>query len=200
MPFLAKFIALASVAAALAACSHAGRYTGDGQFTDNGWMNYSRRYVIDLGPVNLAAPGMHTFALRGLPHAEFTANIDVVEDADTIVSGDRPTHAVRVRMVVRSSDGELVISEESMLQSWIRSSSNGDGQHARLYSRGESKDVLLPGGGTRSERLGLKASGGWGSYFAADRNESYKLTFEVLTSELSASIPARLTIVGWDRE
>jgi hypothetical protein len=189
------------LALSLVGCFRYSRYSGDGLFTDNGWMNYSQRYVIDLGSIDLASEKQaRSYVLNRLPHARFTVGISVTEDATVSVSGTSPSHSVSVRIVLRTSDGREVVREEGPLESWVRSFALGREEYAYLYRRGAARDVPLPGGGTTSERLAVKASGGWGSYFNSSQKESYTLSFEVLSSDLSSSIPARLTLHGWDRE
>jgi hypothetical protein len=75
-----KRLLLSAVAASVLGCSHAPFYTGDGRFTDNGFMAYSRRFVIDLGPVDLSKPGTYNYSLSGLPRAEFFVHIQIAEE------------------------------------------------------------------------------------------------------------------------
>lgn len=181
----------------LSGCFHAVFYSGDGRFADNGILAYSNRYVIDLGPIDLSAPGTYTYQLSGLPRAEFTVGIDVTEDKPNRLFGV-VHYAASVRMQMQTSEGETVIQEEGPLDSWTRTFGAGD-RISRLYRRGEVKEILLPGGGSRSEPLAVKASGGRGASFNSEFGKTYRLTLEVLASEKSVNRPARVALVGWNR-
>lgn len=183
--------------AALSGCFHAAFYKGDGQFTDNGFMAYSRRYVIDLGPVNLAVPNTYTYTLSGLPRAEFNVGIRVFEDKKNEWDV-RPSYPVTVRMQLLTAKGDIVILEEGRLDNWVRSYGALD-SYSDLYLSGKGREIPLPDGGTRGERLGFKASGGWGTYFESDVHGPYLLTLEIFETEKSMNRPARLIVAGWDR-
>jgi hypothetical protein len=186
---------LIAAAIAVVGCSHAPFYTGDGHFTDNGIWAYSRQYVIDLGPVDLSKLGKYTYQLSGLPHATFNVAIHVEEEEQNQWNV-RPKHPATVRMELRTTQGELVILEESSLDSWVR----GYGVHnniSELYVRGKARDIPLPRGGARPEPLGVKASGGWGTYFDSDEDQTYVLKLDILDSTMKR--PARLVVVGWGR-
>lgn len=181
----------------LPGCFHAAFYRGDGHFTNNGFMAYSRQFVIDLGPVDLSIPGKYKYTLAGLPHARFNVGIRVGE-AKKNEWDIRPDYPASVRMQLLTPEGETVILEQGSLNSWVRSFGALD-NFSELYRTGEAIDIPLAGGGTQGKRFGLKASGGWGTYFDAEINETYLLNFEVLTSEPSMRRPARLIVVGWGR-
>ena len=187
-------LALLAFLIVLSACSHTG-YNGDGQFTDNGVMAYSRRYVIDLGPVDLSKPGTYHYTLSGLPRAEFVVGLHVVEETKNTWNETRDYQAV-VRMHLQNEQNQTAILEEAPLNSWVRTYGVLDNT-SRLYRRGEGRDIPLPGGGTRGERVDVKASGGWGTYFYSNEDEKYTLTVEVLASSMKK--PARVIVVGWGR-
>jgi hypothetical protein len=193
----AQNILAAAILLPLLGCSEARFYTGDGTFTDNGWMVYSRRFVIDLGAVDLSVPGTYTYKLSGLPHAEMNVGLRVFEakknEWDVI-----PNYPATVRMELRTAQGEIVISEERPLNAWVRSFSALE-TFSDLYLRGESREIPLGGRTTRSEQVGVKASGGWGTYFNSEREMVYALTLVVLSTSPSMKRPARLQVVGWDR-
>jgi hypothetical protein len=189
-------LALLTLLAGLSGCSHTG-YSGDGRFTDNGVMTYSRRYVIDLGPVNLSAPGSYTYKLSGLPRAEFNVSIRVSEGTQNTWNS-KPDYPATVRVLMRTAQGETVISEEGPLNSFVRSYGVLD-DISELYRRGIERDKPLPGGGARPEPLGVKASGGWGTYFHSDADKTYLLELHVLSSQGWGNRPARLMVNGWDR-
>jgi len=99
-------------------------------------------------------------------------------------------------MQLQTSSGDIVISEQSSLNSWERGYGVLD-NISELYLLGESRHVSFPNGNTGSEPLGVKASGGWGTYFNSKPDVVYLLKFEVLSSSMRQ--PARLVVVGWDR-
>jgi hypothetical protein len=63
---------------------------------------------------------------------------------------------------------------------------------------GESREVSTWWGGTSSKKLGVKASGGWGTYFESEEGRTYRLRLEVLSSDNWKRV-ARVVVVGWDR-
>jgi hypothetical protein len=187
-------LALLALLILLSGCSHTG-YNGDGQFIDNGVMAYSRRYVIDLGPVDLSKPNTYSFTLSGLPRAELVVGIRIVEETQNTWNEKRDYPAV-VRMQLQNEQNETAILEEGSLNAWVRTYGVLD-NISELYRRGEARDIPLPGGGASIERVGVKASGGWGTYFYSDVGEKYKLTVEVLASSMTRR--ARVMVVGWSR-
>lgn len=176
-------------------CSHAPFYTGDGHFTDNGFMAYSRQFVIDLGPVDLSQTGTYNYILSGLPRAEFVVSIRVVEETKNTFNGTRDYPAV-VRITLQNEGEETVVDEKAPLNSWTRSYGTLD-NISELYREGERREVPLVGGGYQGEKLGVKASGGWGTYFYSDVGEKYKLRVDVLASSMNR--PASIIVVGWSR-
>lgn len=188
------FLSLATVTL-LTGCFYALRYTGDGQFTDHGIMAYSRRFVIDLGPVDLSYPGTYTYNLSGLPKAELVASIEVSEE-DTNTWEKERSYPVVVHMLLQNAQGETVIDENGSLDSWIRSFGTHNNL-SELYRSGEEREIVLPRGGTTSERVGLKSSSGWGTYFYSERNEKYRLSLTILESSMKR--PARMIVAGWSR-
>jgi hypothetical protein len=187
-------VAVLASLAVLSACAHTG-YSGDGQFTDNGALVYSRRYVIDLGHVDLSKPNTYTYNLSGLPQAVFVVSIRVLEESQNTWDGKRDYPAV-VRVRLQNDENQTAILEEGLLNSWVRTYGVLD-NISELYRRGESRDIPIAGGGVQVERVGVKAFGGWGTYFDSDVDRKYKLTVEVLTSTMSR--PARMVVVGWSR-
>ena len=186
---------IVSAIASVAGCSHEPFYTGDGKFIDNGFLAYSKRYVIDLGPVDLSRPGTYSYTLGGLPRAEFVVAIRVREQAQNTWGGN-PEYPAVVRVHLQNAQKQTAILEEGSLNSWVRSYGAHDNV-SELYQRGESRDVRLSNGNTRSERLDVKASGGWGTYFYSDEDDKYTLTIEVLSSSMSRS--AQVVLTGWSR-
>ena len=172
-------------------------YRGDGKLTDGGILQYASRYRIDLGPLDVTVPGVYTYRLEGMPHAEFTVGFDVL-DSEPNRLDFAPKYDGRLRVELRNSAGELVVGEDSPLRDWVRSYGLG-GTTSRFYRRGESKEVRLSNGNIQHQSLGVKASGGWGTYFKSEPSESYKLIVEVVEPMRHNPRPTRVTLVGWDR-
>jgi hypothetical protein len=185
---------LAATVIGAVACSHAPFYTGNGHFTDNGFMAYSRRFVIDLGPVNLSKMGTYNYILSGLPQAEFVISIRVIEETTNTLNG-KPDYPAVVRVHLQNDRNETVIDEQAPLNSWVRSYGTLDNV-SELYREGEEREVPIAGG-YRGEKLGVKASGGWGTYFYSDEGEKYKLRVDVLASSMNR--PASVVVLGWSR-
>jgi hypothetical protein len=108
---------LLAATAALSGCTHTG-YSGDGQFTDNGLLVYSKRYVIDLGPVDLSKRGAYEYKLSGMPNGRFNVSIRVFEGTRNQWNV-RPEYPVTVRMQMRTAKGAIVIDEGGSLNSWV---------------------------------------------------------------------------------
>ena len=75
------------------------------------------------------------------------------------------------------ANGEPIVLEDGSLQDWTWSYGQGDIK-SFLYREGKYRHVTLPNRNTKSEMVGLKASGGWGSSFIADQSKSYALKFQ----------------------
>ncbi len=162
----------------LGGCYQASSYKGDGRLIDHGWQNYSQRYVLDLGPVDLSRAGNYSYKLSNLPHAEFTIGIEIIEAKPNQLNSPRPDHSGHVRLELKSEDGQTIVTEDGTLESWTHSYGLGS-THSYLYRRGEQRDIPLPGGGAQIELL-RNPAGGWGSYFIAQTFKEYTLNFQVL--------------------
>jgi len=198
MKVIATMVAIACATVVTGGCSHAMFYTGDGQLIDRGWLNYSGRYTIDLGPVNLAVPGSYSYKLSGLPHAELVVGIAVVEDKPNGIDEARPRHPAEIRVELRNCESQVAILEQGALDTWVHSYALRD-VNSFYYRQGQGKEIPLPDGGTRGQRVGKKASGGWGTYFEAEGNCEYRLKFDVISPEQSTERTARLVVNGYDR-
>jgi hypothetical protein len=99
-------------------------------------------------------------------------------------------------MQLQNGQNQTAIDESAPLNSWLRSYAVGD-KLSELYRRGEGREIPLQDGGTRGERVGVKASGGWGTFFYSEPGETYRLKVEVLESSMSR--PARIVVAGWSR-
>jgi hypothetical protein len=170
-------------------------YSGDGAIIDNGWQLKGGRYTVDLGPIDISRPSKHSYTLQRLPDAEFVIGIEIVEAMPN--RDQRPNHKANVRLDLKGTDDRSIVSEHGSLEKWVWSYGLGDTK-SFLYQRGEGKDIPLSSGGTRGQRTGAKASGGWGTYFKANESSQYQLTLEVLASEMPHR-PARLILKSVDR-
>lgn len=189
-------IACMTLAAGCAGLASFG-YTGDGKLTDHGMLAYSARYIVDLGPIDTSSPTTRSYKLSGLPRATFTVGIDVTEPTPNRFDNDRTRHG-RVAVTLQNGAGETVIAEDTALQHWVRSYGLGS-YLSRFYLAGQLRDVPLPGGGVRNEQIGEKASGGWGTYFKSDPEDSYALSVQIIEPFDEESRNARVSLVGWDR-
>jgi hypothetical protein len=173
-------------------------YSGDGRLSDRGMLAYSSRYTIDLGVLDTSSPASRTYKLSGLPYATFTVGIEVIETEPNRSDDSKPKRQGRVAMELRNSAGALVIDESAPLPEWVRSYGLG-ATTSRFYRQGKSSETPLPGGGAQHTQTGVKASGGWGTYFNSEADDRYTLTVEIIEPFQPASISSRVTLVGWDR-
>jgi hypothetical protein len=184
---------IAVFAAGAASTSCGLFYSGDGHVIDLGWGN-APLYKIDLGPVDLTHVGTYTYRLVGLPDKELTVGFEIIE-AQPNDSDARPSHPSVVRLELKASDDRTVISEYGPLDAWVWSHSQND-PVSFLYRNGEERDIRLEGGSIRIEKLGVKADGGWGTYFSPMRMTSYTLTLNVVEAQHLPQRPTRLQLHG----
>lgn len=178
---------------ALAACYQVSSYTGDGRLIDNGWQLKGGRYEVDLGPIDVSHPGEYTYALKGLPDAEFAIGIELVEAEPN--RDARPNHNVDVRLEMSETSGQTMVSETGSLENWVWSYGLGETK-SFLYRRGASKQTAISGGATENVRV-VNAAGGWGSYITANEAKTYQLTLQVIKSQ-TPKRPARLLLQSVD--
>lgn len=128
-------------------------YEGDGSFVDHGPRAAIRRYVIDLGELDLTVAGRREFAMAGLPPEEFTLGLQVrarVEPEQPAVWGTRlfqtrPIPA-RVRLELAEVGGVVVFAKEAPLHEWTWSGSGGGPSDSFVYWRGDPGDSSTPPG------------------------------------------------------
>ena len=171
----------------MVACDRSPTYHGDGVFTDMGPEAAHERYVVDLGAIDLSKPNRRPFKVVGLPSVEFTmglrqVNVSVGCDAAAL-------DAVRVRLDVQTEDGAIVVAEEGPFSIWVHSSS-------LVYRRGAERQEPEAGGAVKYVPTGVRASGGWGTYFTPRTSATYLATFEVLDSPGAAGCESRLVLIG----
>ena len=164
-------------------------YTGDGSMTDHGALTHDLRYEIKLGALDARPGAVRHFQLSGLPRATFTVNIEVDDNERDRRALPGTQYRGRVAVVMKNAAGETVIDERAPIEKWERSY-NLDNRNSSFYRLGQTTDDSKP--------LGVKASGGWGTYFDAEPGQKYSLTVEVV-EPLQPALPARISVTGWDR-
>ena len=153
-------------------------YRGDGRFVDHGFSEATSRYVIDFGIVDLGNRGRYRYRLAGLPRETMTLGLELFAPSATIQRRDAHAAVLKLKLVDRQ--GNLVIDEAAPLDEWVWNSSRGPSATSFLYRVGKKKEREVGGGVSTSEHVGVRASGGWGSFFDARITGRYELTLEVL--------------------
>jgi hypothetical protein len=121
--------------------------------------------------------------MRGLSSNEFVLGFRTTQ---------RPINAT-VRVALDNGRGKTVIAEESPLVDWVWSYSvASEPRDYFVYRAGKEQEVPIGGGSVRLERLGVRADGGWGSYFHPVPSESYTLRLDVAQP---AAAPTDLRVV-----
>ena len=171
----------------IASCDRSHGYRGDGTFRDFGPATAIDRYVVDLGPIDLSRPNQRSFRLLGLPGVEFTmglrqVNVSARCDAAALSS-------VRVRLEVKTGDGALVIAEDGPLSTWVNSPQ-------LVYRRGVELEKPEAGGAFQLVRTGVRASGGWGTYFTPRSSAPYFAEFDVVDAQGASGCESRIVLLG----
>ena len=105
-----------------------------------------------------------------------------------------------VRVTLVNSRGEIVIEQAGHLRQW--SWSHGtyviEKEHAAfVYRVGEVRQVPIGEGVYGGQWLGVRADGGWGTWFTSRSFEGYRLTLEVLEPAANGRrYQVRLLVVG----
>ena len=172
-------------------------YSGDGRMRDHGPFSHAQRYEVDLGPIDTTAAGTRQFRLSGLPRATFTVNLEIEDSERHRTDLPQAQYRGRVAVQMRNAAGDLVIDERAPISAWVRGFGLDGKRNSTFYRQGELVESPLPGGGTVPKPAGVKASGGWGTYFDADPREEYRIRIEVL-EPLEPARPARISVTGWD--
>jgi len=94
-----------------------GDFQGDGRLVDRARSPKKDRYVLDLGPVDLSRTGKYTYTMNNLPDTYFVAGLKIIE-VEPDRGGSRPPHLGRLRLLLETSNHDVVISEDSALDSW----------------------------------------------------------------------------------
>jgi hypothetical protein len=186
------FATVASVAVSTGCAGWA--YQGDGKLRDSGPLASHDRYVLDLGPIDLDRTGEYTYTMSNLPADHFTIGLEIVEAAPNSSIGNRPPHPGRIRLLLETSNHEIVVSEDSALNSWIWSYMERD-LKSFLYRAGEEHWITNKDGTTSPVPDGVRTDGGWGTYFSPRPDITYRLTLEVLEAQPQPQ-PTRLLVKG----
>ena len=178
-------LVVSAVALQISAC--APQYSGDGTFTDFGPQSAHERYLVDLGPVDLSRSNTRTFRMLGLPSTELTIGLRPVSGSPGCDAAALAGERVRIAVVAGNDAG--AVSEEAPLSAWTHSSE-------LVYRRGAERQEPVGGGSVRLERVGIRAYGGWGTYFTPKTDEVYIATFEVLEAAGTSECGSRLVVLG----
>lgn len=137
-----------------AACQQSSP-AGDGTLTEDRF-SPSRRFVLDLGPVDLSKPSSTTFRIANLPSTAFTLGFEIVPRPprqSRSLFGVRPISAP-VRVTLVDELGRLVIDERGPLNRWVWSASP---KVVHLYTEGASRAMSLRRARLRLNGLGKKS-------------------------------------------
>jgi hypothetical protein len=174
----------------LNSCFKYTKYNGDGKFVDNGFMVYSKRYVINLGDIDLSKADKYSYSLTRLPRASFVIGISITENQQNSFNAKRPYYPNIIKIELTDSQGNILVNENSALKNWTRSFTSSD-SISYLYQTTitidhAKKDPLVSPQGT---------------YFNTDSNkDTLTLHLEVLKSDIYYDRSAELIIHGWGRE
>lgn len=175
------------------------RYSGDGQFSDEGWSIATRRYVLDLGPLDLGAESTVVRRLAGLPPGvRFTVGIFVVEATPASSRKQWPEPTAVVRLTVVRSDGAVIITEQGPLNEWTRAHTVGE-KESFLWRSGRVHEVPQGNGVMTYALIDVRPDQGWGSSFTPRAGAEYTLLLAVLSAQATSGDAFRLgaTSGGW---
>lgn len=169
-------------------------YRGDGDLSDRGPTSATDRYILDLGPVG---PGTESYTLKGLPNVEFTVGLQVddlgPEEAEAVLR----ENGAHVSFILTTATGEAVFDQAGQLAEWVWTSGVHGLSGAFTYRRGEHREIPQPDSGVVLQRVGVGADRGWGTYFAPQRDEEYRLEVTVRSpADFFSSHTVRLVARG----
>ena len=177
-------------------------YRGDGTFTPQPAPSIVCRdgYTVDLGAVDLTAPGQITRRLEGLPSIEAALGFAMSLASPSGSDGDatylrRP--AALIELTLRDERGHIVLSRHEQLSEWTLNVAADDTRHAYLYRRGTQVEVPVAPGVVRVERFPIGQDESWGTHFVPRRGARYALHFAVEEPDANlAGIEIRLQVNG----
>jgi hypothetical protein len=195
-PKLTSLAVCAGLLIALGGCANLAPllHRGDGEMSTGGSFGYGFR-DLDLGEIDLTYVGTRAFQFGGPLADEMVVTLEVTEIEPNSFSKPQPMHSAIVRLVMRTTDDEVVIDETSSLSEWTWSFGEGS-KISKYYIRGKSREIAIRENLTRTENLSVKAHGGWGSYFRPSIKSTYRLAVEILTPNREP-ITARVKLKGW---
>ena len=163
-------------------------YLGDGTLHDAGPFAASKRFVLDLGSLDFAAPSERTFHFSRLPGVEFTLGFYIVAVAPGpgALYDTKPVKAA-AKIEMLNERGERVIATDGSLPVWTWSGYRDERDRSFVYRPGELREVPIRTGVTTHVRLGELADGGWGTYFKPRRDGAYTLKVSVLRPDPEGS-------------
>ena len=185
------------VAAALGGCAmslmHYDGYRGDGTFTPVAALSVLCRdgYTVDLGAIDLSAPGEITRTLQGLPSVEAVIGLAVERKGDAKdsreVFGGQQRPAAAIELTLRDAAGHIVLSRREALTQWIGSRAPDNPAQVFLYQRGTETETPVAPGTVRLERFPIGPDDSWGTYFTPRRGARYTLHFAVQGPDAAAN-------------
>jgi hypothetical protein len=107
------------------------QYSGDGRLIDNGPRAATDRYVVDLGPVSLKAPGTATFRFKNLPKENFVVGFEVRAPDGSKLDPSEISPMVSIALL---EDGKAIITKDARLSEWTWSV-RSPGDSAFVYGR-----------------------------------------------------------------
>ena len=185
------------MAVAIGGCVQGLLYEGNGHFVDRGPTVAIERYLLDLGPVDLSTKNQRQYSMAGLPSVEMVVGFEVVApSSDGQLLGSRPVDAL-VEIVLINIGNEPVIRQRERLDRWTWSAASSQESRAFVYQRGHVRERSQGSGVITLERVGVRADGGWGSYFSPRDREMYILMLSVLEpASVSQGYSVRLLVKG----
>ena len=180
---------LAAISAlCLTGCYSAASYRGDGRLYDAGWFSMYQRFWLDLG--RLERTDSAEYRLIGLPDADLALGLQVESLNVKEARDEAARFEVGVELKLTTQGGVVVVHETRPLADWVWTcgtstpSMTSDCENSSFaYLRGDSREVKLKNGNTRDEPIGVKADGGWGTYFRPRRREEYRLEVRLRNGE-----------------
>ncbi len=187
------FLAIVASVAVSSGCA-GWAYQGDGKLQDSGPLASHDRYVLDLGPIDLGRTGQYTYTMSNLPAVDFIVGLEIVEVEPNRFTANQPVHSGSIRLLLETSNHEIVISEDGPLKSWRRSFVR-DELESFLYRKGKEHWITNKDGTTSPVSDGVRTDEGWGTYFVPRPDITYRLTLEVLEAQ-GLPRPTRLLLKG----
>lgn len=173
-------LVLVGLVSTLACCWSPG-YEGDGRVVTHG---FSSPFRLELGIIDLGKIGSSTFHMKGLAGGELLIGL---------VAADSMGDAV-VRFSMSNHRYEVVIDEQGPLSSW-RWERGAPTPTGFVYRAGKTRDVPIPGtSSVNVEAIGVRANGGWGTYFKPVARASFTLRVDVQKAASASPASAPLVV------